>query len=165
MQKGVFKNKCLDCQCRVDTGTKRCESCHNKYKEATLEERNKKTKEYRKKWYQNNKEKVKEQTKKRYQSLDFNYRQKYTIKYKYGIGLIEYETLVKKNNGCCAICGREQENGAKHYKKLYIDHDHTTRKIRGIICNDCNRGLGGFKDNIQFLQNAIKYLENANSKG
>lgn len=51
----------------------------------------------------------------------------------------------------CMICGREE--------KLVVDHDHATGNIRGLLCNHCNRGLGHFGDNIQFLDNAIRYLK------
>ncbi len=51
----------------------------------------------------------------------------------------------------CMICGKEE--------KLVVDHDHETGNVRGLLCNHCNRGLGHFRDNIQFLDNAISYLK------
>jgi hypothetical protein len=50
----------------------------------------------------------------------------------------------------CTICGKEE--------RLVVDHDHETGKVRGLLCNHCNRGLGHFRDNIEFLEDAIKYL-------
>jgi hypothetical protein len=44
-------------------------------------------------------------------------------------------------------------------KALGVDHDHITGKVRGLLCNDCNLGIGHFKDNIEKLKLAIKYLE------
>ena len=63
----------------------------------------------------------------------------------------EYEELFRRQNGKCAICGMEVE-------KLVIDHDHKTGKIRGLLCDSCNWGLGHFKDNPEYLRNAIDYL-------
>lgn len=51
----------------------------------------------------------------------------------------------------CMICGKAE--------KLVVDHDHETGKVRGLLCNHCNRGLGHFRDNTQFLEDAIKYLK------
>jgi len=51
----------------------------------------------------------------------------------------------------CVICGSTE--------KLVVDHCHITNKVRGMLCNHCNRGLGHFKDNIESLEKAIKYLK------
>jgi len=50
----------------------------------------------------------------------------------------------------CVICGREE--------KLVVDHDHKTGKIRGMLCNHCNRGLGHFRDDPTLLEFAAQYL-------
>lgn len=73
------------------------------------------------------------------------------LKSRYGITLEDYEEMYKKQKGKCAICGIKKD-------KLNIDHCHNTRKVRGLLCGSCNRGLGLLKDNIEFLNNAIKYL-------
>ena len=74
----------------------------------------------------------------------------------YGINLDQYNELLKKQNGCCAICQRPSK---ELKKRLGIDHDHTTGKIRGLLCYECNYGLGYFKDNSSFLLRAIDYLD------
>ena len=51
----------------------------------------------------------------------------------------------------------------KNYKRLGIDHDHTTGQVRGLLCDSCNPALGGFKDNIESLQKAIDYLKEGKS--
>ena len=73
----------------------------------------------------------------------------------YGITLKEYEELIQEQNNVCAICGQVCSTG----KKLAIDHDHTTGKVRGLLCKNCNVALGQFKDSVDVLQKAIKYLE------
>lgn len=73
------------------------------------------------------------------------------IKYAYGLSLEAHAQLMEKANNSCEIC--------QSSAKICIDHDHKTGKIRGILCDLCNKGLGLFSDNAQFLSNAIKYLE------
>jgi hypothetical protein len=73
----------------------------------------------------------------------------------YGITLTEYNNLYNEQNGCCKICNKHQME-FKH--NLSIDHCHKTNEIRGLLCVNCNHGLGKFQDNVTFLENAIKYL-------
>jgi hypothetical protein len=75
----------------------------------------------------------------------------------YGLSPNEYYALVAKQNGCCAICGRPPI-GRKH-ENLDVDHCHNTLKVRGLLCNPCNQGLGSFHDNVDILQKAIDYLK------
>lgn len=65
-----------------------------------------------------------------------------------------YTSLRSKQNNTCAICGNLQEG-----QRLSIDHDHKSKKIRGLLCESCNLGLGKFKDNIMLLEKAISYLK------
>ena len=78
------------------------------------------------------------------------------LKYEYNITLDEYNNLLKKQNDKCSICGKSSK---ENKKRLAIDHNHTTGKIRGLLCSSCNQGLGKFYDNVEFLENAIKYLQ------
>ena len=72
------------------------------------------------------------------------------LKRRYGITEADVEALKMKQGGLCAVCRTAQ---AKH-----VDHDHATGKVRGILCFNCNGGLGQFKDRIDRLQQAIDYL-------
>ncbi len=74
----------------------------------------------------------------------------------YGITLEEYNQIFAQQNGCCLICERSQ---LELNKRLHVDHDHKTGRIRGLLCNSCNQGLGYFKDNKEFLFRAIQYLD------
>ena len=77
----------------------------------------------------------------------------------YGMTLEEYEGLVKSHAGKCAICGGEGFELVPGQKSLIvIDHCHATGKVRGLLCHNCNRGLGLFKDSVESLKSAIKYL-------
>jgi len=73
------------------------------------------------------------------------------LKTLYGISLADYDELVIKQNNGCAICGVWK-------KTFHVDHDHTTGKVRGLLCVSCNSGLGKFNDTIEGLEKAIAYL-------
>jgi hypothetical protein len=78
------------------------------------------------------------------------------LRLNYGITLDDFRELETKQNNQCAICGVSGET--MRFKKLHVDHDHETKLVRGLLCNDCNRGLGCFKDNATALQKAVDYL-------
>lgn len=75
---------------------------------------------------------------------------------KYKLTKEEYFHILKGQNYCCKIC-RSKEI---FYEKLIVDHCHSTGEVRGLLCSLCNKGLGSFRDNIQFLEEAIEYLRN-----
>ena len=68
----------------------------------------------------------------------------------------EYNKLFNVQEGKCRICGRHQ---SVLNKRLGVDHDHVTGKIRGLLCNNCNLILGHANDNVHILTEAIKYLQ------
>jgi hypothetical protein len=92
----------------------------------------------------------------RYRNNKDKYRE-YARKKKFGMERHEYETILSKQDGCCAVCGHVPKDG----EVLSVDHCHETGDIRGLLCSNCNLGIGHFKDNIDLLGLAIKYLENA----
>lgn len=77
----------------------------------------------------------------------------YSILRKYGISREEYDELVTLQRNRCAICLEVPT------KRLRIDHCHTTGQIRGLLCDECNRALGFFRDKIENLDRAVRYLE------
>lgn len=73
----------------------------------------------------------------------------------------EYDALLAKQNGVCAICHRPEEahsSWSSKTKPLSVDHDHVTQKVRGLLCCHCNRLLGAAKDNVETLLAAVDYL-------
>ena len=74
----------------------------------------------------------------------------------HGITRNEVEQLLSGQSNKCAICAKTIFMGGK--AGAHFDHDHLTNKYRGILCNNCNIGLGQFKDDITILFNAINYL-------
>jgi hypothetical protein len=81
---------------------------------------------------------------------------KYYLKKKFNLSVEEYDTLLEKQNGVCAICKKVDRR--KNYR-LSVDHCHYSYKIRGLLCRSCNLGLGYFYDTSSFLENAINYLQ------
>ena len=77
-----------------------------------------------------------------------------TIRNKYNISLDELKWFEEQQEGCCAICKEATE-------KLFIDHDHKTGEVRGLLCHYCNTGIGLFRDDPERLKSAIEYLQGA----
>ena len=76
---------------------------------------------------------------------------------KYGITLDDYNQMLEKQNGECAICGAEQADSLK--RPLVVDHCHDEGHVRGLLCNHCNMGIGQLNHDIGLLKKAINYLE------
>ena len=79
----------------------------------------------------------------------------------YGLSIAEYDALLAAQGDTCAICGLDE--AAAHGRtgkqfKLSVDHDHATGRVRGILCQRCNRAIGMLGDNPEILQKAIAYL-------
>ncbi|NUO57247.1 MAG: hypothetical protein HOV78_11315 [Hamadaea sp.] len=72
---------------------------------------------------------------------------------KYGIGVADFEALLADQAGRCAICSRTLTP-----ENWHVDHDHEDGRVRGVLCDLCNKGLGQFKDNVGNLVSAIEYL-------
>ena len=79
----------------------------------------------------------------------------YHLKRRYGIGAAEVDALIRGQGGVCPICGRESPE--------HVDHDHATGRVRGVLCFNCNGGLGQFADDVDRLAAAIVYLDAAAS--
>lgn len=73
----------------------------------------------------------------------------------FGITLEEYENRFEEQRGCCSICGEHQ---SKLKRRLAVDHDHKTGKVRSLLCGKCNTGLGQFNDDEELLVAAANYL-------
>lgn len=79
---------------------------------------------------------------------------------KYGITPEIYNELLQKQDKVCAIC----KQTCTYKPRLSIDHSHETGKVRGLLCGNCNTGIGKFKDSKELMLNAIKYLEETGGK-
>lgn len=132
-----------------DGYTYSCKLCRNeKYKE----------------WVKNNPDKmikVKENSKIRsnkYYHSDvgqISYRKSH-LKNNFGMSIEEFDIILEKQNNVCAICNNPETMIKNTF--LSVDHCHETKINRGLLCSNCNRGIGLLKDNVEILKNAINYL-------
>ena len=82
------------------------------------------------------------------------------LKHRHSIDYDTYLKMYEDQKGKCKICGVDKELGG--VSGLFVDHCHSTNKIRGLLCTNCNSGLGKFMDNIELLNNAINYIKQNN---
>lgn len=80
------------------------------------------------------------------------------LKKAYGISYQEYLTMLDAQQNCCAICGEHKDNFSRAFA---VDHCHDTGKVRGLLCGNCNTGIGNLRDDIGLLERAIEYLKNS----
>jgi hypothetical protein len=78
------------------------------------------------------------------------------LKRTYGIDAEQYDALLSAQGFKCLICSTETPGGKGHF---HVDHCHADGRIRGLLCHNCNVGLGNFKDNPATLTRAIEYLK------
>lgn len=122
---------------------------------AKTPEQRKKRSEYMKIWKANNPERTLELARNAYR----NHREEILKKNKvhgiekYGISIEEYNQMLDSQNYTCYICNKP----VKDNKRLHIDHDHSTGKVRGLLCSKCNGALGWYENNFEKIN---EYLVN-----
>lgn len=118
-----------------------CYSCRQKLWRQNPENLSKAVKRT-KEWYEKNKSYVKRDKRDR------------DLKRLYGIGEVDFNEMLAKQEGKCKICKKPQTEE----KYLHVDHCHDTKKIRGLLCTKCNTGLGLFCESAELLEKAKEYL-------
>jgi hypothetical protein len=94
----------------------------------------------------------------KYQLHMGEYRRKWAFAKRYGITIEEFDRLYEACEGKCQICRKPLNREWRSKYMACVDHDHETRRVRGILCRRCNQALGAFGDLIEGLQIAIDYL-------
>jgi len=93
-------------------------------------------------------------------------RHNYKLHSCFGISKYDYDEMYKKQDGKCAICGKKETIiKCGKIQQLSVDHDHSTGRIRGLLCFHCNSGIGKFGDNSELLRKAADYLDNKKETG
>ena len=82
-------------------------------------------------------------------------RRRGNLKRKYGMTLEEYDEMLESQGGCCASCGSPEPGGSGTF---HVDHCHDSGEIRGLLCSNCNRGLGYLGDDLDGVMNIVYYL-------
>ena len=82
------------------------------------------------------------------------------LKHNYGITEDDYQRMLQEQHGHCLTCSRTPDN--EHHKRLFVDHNHTTGKIRGLLCSRCNSILGYCYENPDTLRALASLLETHN---
>jgi hypothetical protein len=97
-------------------------------------------------------DKCKQQSRKRCKTS----KREYALKENYGIGSHEYEEMLRRQEGKCGICGAIAADARGC--RLHVDHCHNTGAVRGLLCSNCNHGIGKFSDCPERLEQAAMYL-------
>lgn len=83
------------------------------------------------------------------------------LKSHFGITIEEYDALLIKQQHKCAICGKHQ---SELYQSFDVDHNHETKKVRGLLCNQCNQGIGYLQESIEIITKSLEYLRRDNGE-
>jgi hypothetical protein len=162
------------CKCSqsLDGLQPRCRDCNRLYSKATKEQRKEYNRLYRlrhpevgrkaqAKYRKAHREEVLKRNREYMRQIrkecpdKFHKRDRKFFLAKRGLTEDEYNRLFEQQGGVCAICGH---TGTGKHGYLCVDHDHKTGKVRGLLCNSCNMGLGHFGDNASILKKMIDYL-------
>lgn len=104
---------------------------------------------------QQNKRNVKRyNTDKKFRDMKKNVSRKYWLKYQYGLSVEDYDKMVEKQQGCCAICGINQ---SELNIRMIVDHNHQTGEIRGLLCSTCNVRVGWYENWFQKQKENLKH--------
>jgi hypothetical protein len=153
------KGTCVSCGGETSTCyTPQCRTCYRLGRKPSIEdiERQKKiVSVYNKKYFLEHKKELREYRKRLYHKQPPETKRDKYLKRAYGLGYEEFESLYIVQRGLCGICGKFLVYGKD---KMQLDHNHKTGHFRLILCPQCNSGLAFFKENIESLKSAIKYL-------
>lgn len=109
--------------------------------------------EYRRRWRAKNPEAYRAINRAVYEKYNKHRTRENNLRHFFGISQAEYDALLGKQGGVCAICHETCATG----RNLAVDHDHVTGEIRGLLCARCNGGYGFFQENPARLMDAIAY--------
>lgn len=88
---------------------------------------------------------------------------RYRLRSRFNMTIEDYDNLYKLQDGRCKICGKREtklvKNRTTNVRRLSVDHDHKTHKVRGLLCTKCNLILGLCKDDKDYLSKIILYLQ------
>lgn len=130
-----------------------CKNCYNTWLKAHNPDYADKQKKNCENWTKDHVERIKQYKKDYVAKKDPSWRWAISLKFRFNITPQDYESMLSKQDGKCAICRKSPTN-----KRLAVDHCHETGKIRGLLCFRCNFGLSYFAESADTLERATVYL-------
>jgi hypothetical protein len=104
-------------------------------------------------WERNNRERRSENQRRRRAEKGEKF--SYDLKTRYGVTVNQYRAMIARQGGGCAVCGVETSSAGR---RLVVDHEHDTGRVRGVLCHRCNSGIGMLGDTEQGVAKAVAYL-------
>ncbi len=132
---------CIQCQEKPTLAKGLCSTCYARKSYQSNKEHKRNVK---RNWALNNKEKVTQL-------------KRSNLLKQYGLTLDQYNQMLKSQDFGCAICKRK-DSGRPRMINLVVDHNHTTGKVRGLLCSPCNVAIGMVKESIDILNRIKEYL-------
>lgn len=130
-----------------------CASCYNKY---LLDKNPEKRIAINKATSIKNKEKIKNRTPAERKKFAIIQRNRH-LKHRYNIDIPEYKSILTQQNNSCAIC---KTTKFSNDFKLYVDHNHITGQVRGLLCPACNTAIGHIEKGDEFVKTCLQYIKN-----
>jgi len=142
-----------------------CRLCNSKYKKKYREENPDRVKEVKTRSYLKNRDSILQRNR---ESVVKKERRRLSLLSSYGLNKEMYDSLREQQKYKCLICDTHEQDVKKgssgsQETALHVDHCHSTNKVRGLLCTNCNTLIGKAKDNVLILHSAIKYLERNNT--
>lgn len=138
--------------------TRKCTCCNQNLAESEFNVRQSRCKSCNKikfsEWKLNNREQYLQKKRESYHRRKDTTRNSQLIR-KFGVTLMQYNAMFEQQHGCCAICGKHQ---TEFKRRLSVDHDHLTGKVRQLLCYGCNTAIGFAREDPKILENMIQYL-------
>lgn len=145
--------------------TSYCLACRKAVKAAWELTRSGEAKAYARKWRAMNVDKIRRKALERYHAMSSADRERWKSKQraahlrrKYGMTAEELDLLIAMHDNGCAICGAKFTDAPRGDGAMAVDHDHSTNRVRGLLCFKCNAGIGYFGDSPDVLVKAADYL-------
>lgn len=146
-----------------------CKNCYDKHLKTVNPEYKKRQRDNHSKWaklhpnykaYCNERRRIRDANKRKIDPIGYYIKMRdKNLRSEYGISYEDYNMILLKQGGGCAICGRKPNPKYRpnYYHSLHVDHDHNTGKVRGILCHQCNWYMGTIDANPRILQNIYEY--------
>ncbi len=136
----------------------RCLKCERAWHAENYKKNPRKIIDRNKEWKQKNPTKVR-QIAKNYLANNQQKFREYRLRRTFGLTIQQYDEMYLCQSGCCAVCKKHQ---SELNRVLCVDHDHSTGKIRKLLCHECNKALGLLYENIRTIESLAKYLRDHN---